>query len=486
MLRMERGRTAPLPGDPGLALLLAAFALAATAFAPQLLNDGDTFWHIRAGEWMLDHRAILNFDPFSYTFAGKPWTTHEWLAEIALATVWRTGGWSAVLLLTASAFAAAAGVLAYHLSRFVDRATTCVASLLALASVSPSLLARPHMLALPLLALWTGALALARSRRTTPSLWLLPVMSLWANLHASFVVGLALVVVFAVEAVTEERSRIALRRWMVFGAASFAAALATPHGLFGLLFPLQLNAMPALRFVGEWQPTGLSHLEPFEVGLGAALYMMITRRVSVGILRGAALAGLTVLACLHSRHQMLLGIVAPFLLAEPLGAALRVEPRRGTTRVAAFAAAAFLVIFVTVGLRLATPFRPKDGSAAPITALAHVPITLARQPVLNDYAFGGYLIFERVKPFIDSRAELYGDDWIEAYARLEQAPPSDAQATLDARHVEWTVLGASNPLVRTIDGLPGWTRLYADQWAVVQVRRYALAREAKLASAGLP
>ena len=45
---------------------LAGFALA--AFSPGLLNDGDTYWHIRAGEWMLAHRAVLRTDV--YALAG--------------------------------------------------------------------------------------------------------------------------------------------------------------------------------------------------------------------------------------------------------------------------------------------------------------------------------------------------------------------------------------------------------------------------------
>jgi hypothetical protein len=70
---------APAPALP-FALLagLAAFALA--AFAPGLLNDSDTYWHISAGQWMLAHHQLLRADVFSYTAAGAPWHTQELLA----------------------------------------------------------------------------------------------------------------------------------------------------------------------------------------------------------------------------------------------------------------------------------------------------------------------------------------------------------------------------------------------------------------------
>src|SRR5260221_11135777 len=79
---------------------LGAFALA--AFSPGLLNDGDTYWHIRAGEWMLTHGAVLHSDVFSYTVAGNAWQPQEWLAEIWMAGVWAPVGWPGINLLLAS------------------------------------------------------------------------------------------------------------------------------------------------------------------------------------------------------------------------------------------------------------------------------------------------------------------------------------------------------------------------------------------------
>src|SRR5258705_13068814 len=89
---------------------LAGFALA--AFAPGLLNDGDTYWHIRAGEWMIAHGSVLRTDVFSYTAAGKDWHTQEWLAEILIALSWR-GGWPCVHLLFAGCAGLTAGVVAF-------------------------------------------------------------------------------------------------------------------------------------------------------------------------------------------------------------------------------------------------------------------------------------------------------------------------------------------------------------------------------------
>ena len=88
-----------------IALVAAAIAFCVTAFAPQVLNDGDTFFHIAAGTRRLADHAVLYRDPFSSTFAGALWEAHEWLAEVAMAASYQLGGWSLLLILFAVAAA---------------------------------------------------------------------------------------------------------------------------------------------------------------------------------------------------------------------------------------------------------------------------------------------------------------------------------------------------------------------------------------------
>src|SRR6201996_6677147 len=157
---------------------LAAFALA--AFAPGLLNDSDTYWHITAGQWMLSHHALLRADVFSYTAANAPWHTQEWLAEIIMALAW-AGGWAGIHLLFACAAALAAGVVGYFVRGRVELVPALLVVVLGLACVTGSLLARPHTLSLPLLAIWTAGLAGARAAKKAPGWWLILVMPFWAN-----------------------------------------------------------------------------------------------------------------------------------------------------------------------------------------------------------------------------------------------------------------------------------------------------------------
>ena len=72
-----------------------------------------------------------------------------------------------------------------------------------LSLVTANLLARPHVLALPLAAAWGAGLIAARDRGRAPPLGLAALMTAWVNMHGGFIFGLVLIGPFALEAVTE-------------------------------------------------------------------------------------------------------------------------------------------------------------------------------------------------------------------------------------------------------------------------------------------
>jgi hypothetical protein len=459
----------------GIALVAAAIAFCVTAFAPQVLNDGDTFFHIAAGTRMLADHAVLYSDPFSYTFAGASWEAHEWLAEVAMAASYQLGGWSLLLVLFAVVAASTAGLLAYHLGRWLDWRAHALITILALSCMTPSLLARPHLFALPLLELWTAGLVIARSKRCAPSFALLPLMALWANIHGSFLLGLALVAGLGLEAIASDKDRVtALRQWGSFAAGSVVAALLNPHGLAGLLFPLHMTAAAALSHVAEWQPTDFSQFQPFEFVMLAAIYVFTTRGVKLPPWRALIVLGLLYMALLHQRHQIVFALAAPLLLAEPLARAFGksgTSPSRDATKLSTALSLAMVALVIgTAALRLAIPAARVDSPVAPITALDHVPPELRAERVLNDYSFGGYLIFSGVRAFVDSRVELYGDAFLERYAKIIESEPAIIKSTLVTYKVQWTIFAPASPVVDVMDRLPGWPRLYADRFAVVNNR----------------
>ena len=466
-------RSLPDGAIPAAAALV-VFAVA--AFAPQVLNDGDSWWHVAAGQWMLDHGRILRTDVFSYTVAGQPWHTHEWLAEVAMALAFRASGWSGVVLLYAAAAAAAMAILARRLERSLPPLSLALVLLLAFGCMSPSLLARPHLMALPLLAAWVAGLLRARETGRSPPIALAALMIPWANMHGGYFFGLALIGPFALEALVEAapggRMRV-VRDWALFGAAALIATLVTPFGLSGLLFPFQLLGMGSLAGVTEWRATDFSRVGPLEIALIAGLFVMLQRGVRVPPLRLALLLLLLHMSLHHLRHQILLAVIGPMLLAEPLAQSLAPDRRARSAGGVLAWSAALIGVLVLVGVRLVAPVVRADSANAPMTALRSVPPALRREPVFNDYGFGGYLISQGVRPFIDGRTDMYGDAFNNAYFRASE-PNEAALAALLARwRVSWTILPPKDPVAAIMDRRPGWRRLYADRYAVIHVREGA-------------
>jgi hypothetical protein len=153
----------------------------------RLLIDPDTLWQVTVGQWIIDHRAVPVTDVYSFTMRGQPWISTQWLAQVLYAVA----GWAGPVALAASAIAATFALLVRELRRHFHDGVTLVCVAAALALTLPHMLARPHVLAMPVMLCWVGGLVSAMDRRAAPSFRLLPLMTLWANLHGGFVFGLA-------------------------------------------------------------------------------------------------------------------------------------------------------------------------------------------------------------------------------------------------------------------------------------------------------
>jgi hypothetical protein len=387
-----------------------------------------------------------------------------------MALTWAVGAWASIHLVFAACAGLTAAVVGFTVRKRVAMMPALLTVALGLCCITASLLARPHMLALPLLAIWTAGLATAREKEGAPSWWLLPVIPLWANLHGSFAFGLALAGALAVEAVAEAPDRAkAATGWGLFLLAATVCAMATPFGFHTLVFPFQLSSMQGLAFIGEWQAADFSHPSTLAIALLTALFVLGRGWVKVPPLRMLLLVALVWLALSHTRHQMLLGVTAPILLAPFLARSWPASERQeASSRL--FGLVAGVLLIAMIGARLAFPVIRNDGPVTPATALAHVPQPLRQTPVLNGYGFGGYLIWNGVKVYIDSRADLYGDAFLRNYSGIISPDRGALAAAVSAHHINWTILPSGAPVTKLMDTMPGWRRLYSDKFATVHVR----------------
>jgi hypothetical protein len=296
-------------------------------------------------------------------------------------------------------------------------------------------------------------------------------MAFWANLHGSFLFGFVLTAPLALEALVAARGRrwATLRAWGVFGGLCLAAGLLTPHGLAAFTYPLNITNMQTLDSIIEWRPQDFSQPSCFELALMATLFLAMSCGVKVPPFRMVLLLAVTHMALQHHRHEMVLALTAPVLLARPFAEAVARPVRAERLRGAIPAAGVALALLLTLA-RLAAPVTRGDSGNTPQSAFARVPAAVAAQPVLNSYDFGGFLIFHGVRPYIDGRSDMYGDALFRGFLAMSGGDLSRFDAAVRRYGIGWTLLRPSEPLAAALDHDPRWRQIYRDRFAVVHVR----------------
>jgi hypothetical protein len=439
-----------------------------------LLNDSDTYWQLAVGQWILDHGGMPRVDVYSFSMPGEAWISSSWLAQVLYALSYNLAGWTGPVVVAAGAIAATFALLAHLLERRIPSTYAVLVALAAMVLSTPHFFARPHVLAMPLMVAWAHGLMIASERREPPSLWLLPLIALWANLHGGFVFGLVLAGAFAIDALwnaePSQRKPLALR-WAAFGLAALAACCVTPYGWESILAARKiLDLGELLRLISEWAPADFSKPSPFEFTILVLIAGALYRGVRLSPPRIALVLGLLHMALSHGRNLEIFALLLPIVVLTPVSQQFALQPNRqgGVTFASAALLAAALGIstWTLAANRAYAPPKTQSPAAAVEAVKAH-----HLQRVLNDRAFGGYLIWRQMPVFIDGRAELYGEKFTMAYYNaLELKDVSQFLALLKNNDIDGLLLQPGTPALGLLDHLGAWRRVYADDVAILYAR----------------
>ena len=451
-----------------------------------LLADPDSQWHVTVGNWIIDNGRFPTVDVYSHTFLGQPWIAKEWGSQLLLAVAYDLGGWAAVTTLAAVAIGATFALLLRLLLRDLRPFPAILFTLGALVMSSPHFLARPHVLAFPLILLWVSGLVRAAEARRAPSPWLLGVMLLWANMHAGFTLGILLAGAFALDALVGARDLAERKRlffaWLRFGIGTVAAACITPYGPESLLVTSRIFGMgEALSYISEWQSPNFQKQGLMEIMVLVALYLALSRGLKVPLVRLLILLGLVHLFLSYVRNAELLATLAPLVLAPVLARqfpamAAEAQPEGWLARLARPAGPAAVALAVALPLALGAKMIVDGSVVPPVDNTPARAVAWARDNglegrVFNHYGFGGYLISQGVPTYIDGRGELFGGAFVAQYARSVNLSGDESfEALLDRHEIGWTLLLPRQPANQLLARLPNWRRAYGDDAAVIYVR----------------
>jgi len=446
-------------------MILLAFVLVAVPVALASLgkafHDGDVSWHIASGRWILEHQAIPHGDPFSFTAAGRPWTAMEWLADVLYAAAFRTSGYAGVAAVVAAALIGLHATVVVNARRSVGPLGTA-ASIAAMDVVNgPFLVARPHVLVWPIMAAWTALLLRSVERGKPPPWPSLLLLVLWTNIHASFPLALVIAGAIALDALIAAEWRN-WRQWGAFLALSAAALLVNANGISGVLQPFHIMNMQTLPFITEWKASMPSLAPQFYAVLLLGLGGLLWRGVKLPIGQLLLLLLLLALAFYQLRHEEWFIIVAAIII--PAHCRSAAWPRPATKP--------FLLLgLAAVATRAVIPLTPSEHEAYPSGLLAAVPPELKDKRVFNGYVFGGPLILAGIRPYIDGRADMYGDQFFSDYLKMTDGDVPAFDRAVQRYDIRWTMLPWSAiHLIRPMEQSGKWRRVYSDDVGVIDVR----------------
>lgn len=502
-----------------IALVLWIFASGPMGWTA-LLADGDTGWHIRTGEFVLDHGYVPDHDLFSYSKPGETWYAWEWLSDVIFALLHRQWGLKAITLLAGVLIIASIAILLAHMIwRGANFFVALPLALMAVGVSSIHYLARPHVFTLFLLPICLWLLDRDRRAPWKPVWLLIPLAGIWTNLHGGYMALIACLGLLVVASVLEclpdwlaKRRPVAmpaLQRYALLTAGCVAATFLNPFG-----YRLHLHIANYLQsefiheVVQEFQSPSFrgESMHQFELFLFLGLVS-----VGVGLLRPTGRYGRDIAAMLwvaYWAHQSLTSVrhatiyvlvAAPFIatvLSDWAAGWLSRQPRKSIAGILSSLGAdlapkfghvtIWSAIFLVL-LPLADTSRMKWPSdfpkeKFPLALLHQHKQLLSERRVFTTDQWGDYLIYQsypRQRVFIDGRSDFYGAKLGRQYMRLFGGD-LDWETVLNQHRFDVVLAPREWPLVALLKLHPGW-QLIGEDRKVKENQAFLFVRKVPLA-----
>lgn len=485
VLKTKKSTAWKTPEAPALMFFV---ILALLLFHPNspVLYDLDVCWLIRTGEYILQNGHLPAGDLYSFTNLGRPMVLYKWGFELYLGVLHHIASLGGVVWGTVIVYALTYSLLLYVLLRQeVPRHISIGLITLIVFTNFVHCYARPTTMTY---LLYTVALLLLEDYRRSPGrqLWLLPpLFLLWANLHLGFIVAMGVLGVYSVTAwllPTFFRGTGSSRdpKLMLILPLCAASLLINPYGI-DLLAKIWHHSNDLLVTRGLTTEMGSPnfHINPLGFSLFSLIFLLILIRGRdyPGRLLLLTIVGVTLYLALYSvRHIPYFTITAMFHLAQALG---KFGNSKGCsaaplTRGWGWALmAAILSLIWVVGLDYYSPsFYKFHDARVPRKAADYLARQCSsRQPLRifsSDDQWANYFIY-RLYPqalvFLDTRFDLYGDEFLLKWASLRHDTLSDLDV-LKPWKVDFLIYNKKD-LPRRPAGKPGWEIGYEDEQSLI-------------------
>jgi hypothetical protein len=473
-----------------LASLLVAVGVIAFNLKFSVL-DLDIWWHLKVGDWIVQHKAVPHTGLFSWTAADRPWVAYSWGYEVLLSRAYAWFGLVGIGLYGTLLTLGVAYFIYWMLRHLSGRFwTACILSVVTCSAFLFNLMPRPVFFSMMLFCVTlTLVLEANRTGRAQLLYWLPLIFLLWANLHIQFVYGLFAIGLLTAVTVTQQvaerigwtpawlqPAKLSATTLMAISGASFVATCLGPNAyhLYQAIFQYAQAKVP-YRMIMELQPLNFragSHY--VQLLLMAFAFFAVGRQRKVDAFKLALLAVAGVVAFRTMRDAWFICIPAAACIADTLA----IESNR--ERQESWKENVGLATVVALGLLLfarSADFNTRGLDRAisgflPVNAANYLRQHPAPGPLYNTLDWGGFLTWymPNYPVAIDGRTDLYGDELEELFFNTSNG--ADTYPTDPYLNRAGVVIVQKNKNLATLlQSDPRFQLVYQDGLAVVFVRQ---------------
>jgi hypothetical protein len=463
-------------------------------FASRPISDADFWFHLKTGQYVFENGQVPHTELFSFTYQGMPWVAHGWLSGTLFYAVYSALGLYALTFIFAVVAAVSFWIVLKntHVHPFIF----ACALLLGIWTVLPNIGVRPRVFTLLLASIFLMVLQNYARTGGGRRIWLLiPLMTVWANLHGGFVIGSALIVLTSLGIVLDawtagEEVRPVWPRLRTLGVVLLGcvlAALVNPYGI-RIYEPATraLSSSTYSRTVIDWVAPNFHDPALFPL-LALILLSIVAFALSPKRIRPSELLLFvaTLYATLKAQRNMLIfAVVAAPLLARYSQHWFESTPLKRMFIKASSSNRQPLLVALGILMLLPLPLfigrLRSTAYAEPQQRRMKVPIKAVEYMRTNNLTgntltfpsiWGGYVIWELPSNpvYIDGR-DVYPEQFVADYVEMIRGR-ADWKVPFARYGVDLVVVEQRSFLARQLDGTNEWERVYQDEMSSVYKRR---------------
>jgi hypothetical protein len=473
-----------------LALVYFLVHMVAIAFRIKgAVRDPDVWWHLKVGEWIVEHHAVPYSGIFSRTAGAHPWIAYSWGYEVLLSRAYKwfgLGGFASfgIVMTILVAF-----TLFWMLNRLCGEfwfawAIAFLASLSYLFTLMP----RPVYFSMILYTVeLTLLLEAQRQRRIQTLYWMPLIFMLWANMHIQFIYGLCVLGMFTginllqrlaskigFELPVLTSSTLPLPGLFAVLAGSFMATFVGPYGyhLYQVVATYSSSQVPYFM---------IQELEAFSFNsfahyllllLTCAAFFALGSRGRLDPFKISLLVVASMIAFRTQRDAWFLAIAAALFIADGRSSGEKPSPVLKVPELLGVGAAVAIMALLIAG-DFGFSQRQLDDAISheyPVNAANFLRRNPLPGPLYNNLDWGGFLIWylPQYPVSVDGRNDLYGDEMDFRAFRTENGDEYKADPYLNEAGV--VMAPRDKPLAKLLAVDSRFRLIYQDRLSVIFVR----------------